>query len=73
MKNFDEFSKPGRGTTDSYPPPEYLVQPHKGEKGFFLFKAAFDKLRKNKDKNSYSPSISWRFADQEIDSTENEK
>ena len=30
-------------------------------------------LRKNKDKNSYSPRISWRFADQEIDSTENEK
>jgi len=66
MKNFKEFST--KSSTDSYPPPDYLVQPHTGEKGFFLFKSAFDKLRKNKKRNEYSPRISWRFADEELGS-----
>ena len=63
MKKFKQFSE--IGSTESYPPPEYLVEPHKGEKGFFLFKSAFDKLKKDRKKNIYSPSISWRFADED--------
>jgi hypothetical protein len=62
MKKFKRFAE--RGTTDSYSSPEYLVQPHSGEKGFFLFKSAFDKLRKGRKKNEYTPKISWKFADE---------
>lgn len=40
-------SKPGE--TDSYDPPKYLVQPAKGDTGFFLVKAAFEKRKKRFD------------------------
>lgn len=64
VKSFKSFAK--RGETDSYPPPEYVVQPAKNDTGFFMFKAAFDKLKEGgkKDKKSYNPKISWRFADE---------
>lgn len=45
---------PKRGETDSYPPPEYLVEPAKNDTGFFLVKSAFDKR-----KLRYSPGISY--------------
>lgn len=53
---FEDFSKnvPKGGETESYPPPKYLVQPAKGEKGFFMFKRAFDKRRKKFDTGYFS-------------------
>ena len=35
--------------TSSYPPPEYLVEPAKDDKGFFMLKAEFDKKKKRFD------------------------
>lgn len=67
MKNFEEFVNEGNGSTESYPPPEYLVQPHAGETGFFMVKAEFDKLshrKKKRNNKKFSPSISWSFADE---------
>lgn len=66
MRTFTEFINEDKGHTDTYPPPEYLVQPHAGETGFFMFKAAFDKMRSKRKKtnNSFSPRIEWRFADE---------
>ena len=49
--------KKGRGTTDSYPPPEYLVQPAEGDKGFFLFKNAFDKMKKRFETGFFSTTV----------------
>lgn len=66
MKNFKDFINEGKDSTSSYPPPEYLVQPAKGDKGFFMFKAQFDALKsKNKkvDKKKFTPKIQWNFAD----------
>ncbi len=53
---FEEFSKDTvkSGETDTYPPPKYVVQPAKGEKGFFMFKKAFDKRRKKFDTGYFS-------------------
>ena len=52
---FEEFKvSPPRGETDSYPPPKYVVQPAKGDKGFFMFKKAFDKRRKKFDTGYFS-------------------
>jgi hypothetical protein len=45
------------GETDSYPPPEYLVQPAKGDKGFFLFKGAFDKMKKRFGTGYFSTTV----------------
>jgi hypothetical protein len=49
--------KKERGTTDSYPPPEYLVQPAKGDKGFFLFKHAFDNMKKRFETGFFSTTV----------------
>jgi hypothetical protein len=64
IKLFEEFEKTQetknkpkkkkRGETDSYPPPEYLVQPAKGDKGFFMFKKAFDSMKKKFDVGFFS-------------------
>lgn len=43
FKTYSEFSK---GTTDSYPPPEYVVEPQPGDKGFALVKKALNKTVK---------------------------
>ena len=67
MKTFEEFANNESCSTESYPPPEYLVQPHKGETGFFMVKAEFDKFRNRKKKRNnkkFSPSINWSFADE---------
>jgi hypothetical protein len=60
---YEEFQKTPkkkqktRGTTDSYPPPEYLVQPAKGDKGFFLFKHAFDNMKKRFETGFFSTTV----------------
>jgi hypothetical protein len=43
FKTYSEFSK---GLTDTYPPPEYVVEPAPGDKGFALVKKAFNKMEK---------------------------
>jgi hypothetical protein len=57
IKLFEEFKKSGE--TDNYPPPKYLVEPHKGEKGFFMFKRAFDKKKKRFDTGYFSTTVNW--------------
>ena len=47
IKKRKKLSKTGE--TDSYDPPTYLVQPAKGDTGFFLVKAEFDKRKKRFD------------------------
>lgn len=65
MKNFNDFINEGKDSTSSYPPPEYLVQPAKGDKGFFMFKAQFDAIKDKKktNKKKFTPKIQWKFAD----------
>jgi hypothetical protein len=46
--------QPKRGETDSYPPPEYVVQPAKDDKGFFMFKKAFDSMKKKFETGFFS-------------------
>lgn len=46
------------GTTDSYAPPEYVVQPQKGETGFFLVKKEFEKMKRR-----FTPGIHFSYAD----------
>ena len=67
MKNFKEFLLEKDGSIENYPSPEYIVQPHAGEKGFFMFKSQFDvmKSKKKKDKNKFTPHIMWKFADED--------
>jgi hypothetical protein len=48
VKNFSEFN----ADTSSYPPPEYVVEPAKDDKGFALVKTAFGKMKKY-----FQPSI----------------
>jgi len=45
-KNLPKFDKFEEGTTDSYTPPEYLVQPAPNDTGFNMFKKAFDNQKK---------------------------
>lgn len=63
IKLFEEFEKtqtrkkPKKkksAETDSYTPPEYLVQPAKDDKGFFMFKKAFDNMKKKFDVGFFS-------------------
>jgi hypothetical protein len=61
IKLFEEFEKTlpkkkkkKRGETESYAPPEYLVQPAKDDKGFFMFKKAFDSMKKKFDVGFFS-------------------
>lgn len=57
FKSYDEFEKSNSASTDRYEPPKYVVQPAKDDKGFAMFKAAFDSK-----KRKYTPGISWSFA-----------
>ena len=41
---FEQFEKDSN--TDSYTPPKYLVKPAPGDKGFYMFKKAFDNQKK---------------------------
>ena len=66
LKLFEEFEKelkkkkkkkkeaPKTGETDTFAPPEYVVQPAKGDKGFFMFKNAFDKMKKRFETGFFS-------------------
>jgi hypothetical protein len=49
--------KMSQGETGTYTPPEYLVQPAKGDKGFFMFKHAFDKMKKRFDTGFFSTTV----------------
>lgn len=46
IKNLPKFDQFSEGETDSYEPPKYLVKPAKGDKGFYMFKKAFDNQKK---------------------------
>lgn len=46
IKNIPKFSTFEKGETDTYEPPKYLVQPASGDKGFYMFKQAFDNQKK---------------------------
>lgn len=46
------------GDTESFDPPEYVVQPAENDTGFFLVKKEFEKMR-----GRFSPGISFSFAD----------
>lgn len=48
-QNFEEFSA---ANTDNWPPPKYLVQPAKGDKGFAIAKSQFNNMTKH-----FSPGI----------------
>lgn len=63
MKYFDEFINES-GMTDDYTPPVYVAQPHAGEKGFFMFKKAFDKMKSKDSTKKFVPHIEWKFADE---------
>jgi len=61
IKKYKEFS-PERvsgdpSLTDSYPPPKYVVKPAKGDKGFFMFKKAFDRMKKRFDTGFFSTTV----------------
>lgn len=47
------------GETETYEPPKYVVQPAKNDKGFFLVKKEFEKMKKR-----FSPSVSFSYADE---------
>ena len=44
--------------TEDYEAPEHVVQPAKDDKGFFMYKKAFDRM-----KSAYTPGIRFSFAD----------
>jgi hypothetical protein len=48
-QTFEEFDK---ANTDNWPPPKYLVQPAKGDKGFALAKSYFHNMT-----NHFKPGI----------------
>jgi hypothetical protein len=52
MKNLKKEKKQKKqrfANIENFKAPEYVVQPHEGEKAFFMFKAAFDKKKKRFD------------------------
>lgn len=52
---FEDFSKnTDKSEITNYEPPKYLVEPAKGDKGFFMFKRAFDKRKKKFDTGYFS-------------------
>lgn len=68
IKLFEEFQeelekkkkkkKKSKGeSTEDYPAPEYVVQPAKGDKGFFMFKDAFDKMKKRFSTGFFSTTV----------------
>lgn len=50
IDNFSGFEKKKRkkkgADTSSYAPPKYVVEPAKNDTGFFMFKKAFDSMKK---------------------------
>lgn len=42
----EEISKKDKSKTDSYPPPKYVIQPAKGDKGFALLSGYMKNLKK---------------------------
>lgn len=48
-QTFEDFDK---ANTDNWPPPKYLVQPAKGDKGFALTKSYFHNMT-----NHFKPGI----------------
>lgn len=65
IKMFEEFQqtetlkkkkkKKSKGEAiEDYPAPEYVVQPAKDDKGFFMFKKAFDSMKKRFSPGFYS-------------------
>ena len=44
-------------STDDYDAPEYVVQPAKGDTGFFMFKNAFDKMKKRFEPGFFSTTV----------------
>ena len=63
IQNFENFLNEKKkaeiqsSETDSFEPPEYVVQPAKGEKGFFMFKHAFDKMKKRFETGYFSTTV----------------
>jgi hypothetical protein len=68
IKMFEEFQidetpkkkkkKKSKGEAiEDYPAPEYVVQPAKGDKGFFMFKKAFDSMKKRFDTGFFSTTV----------------
>lgn len=56
---FEQFvQKMKDAATENFEPPKYVVQPQKGDTGFFLVKKEFEKMKRR-----YHPSISYSFAD----------
>ncbi len=53
LKNFQEFSD-NKSSIENFEPPKYVCQPAENDKGFFMFKAAFDKTKKR-----FVPHISY--------------
>ena len=45
-KNLPKFEDYEKGSTESYAPPKYLVQPAPNDTGFYMFKKAFDNQKK---------------------------
>ena len=54
IKNFSDFllENKDEDLTSSYSPPKYFVKPAEGDKGFEMFKKAFDEQKKY-----FQPSI----------------
>jgi hypothetical protein len=66
LKLFEEFQQDlvekkdeekEEGSTDSYPAPEYVVQPAPDDKGFAMFKNAFDKKKKRFETGFFSTTV----------------
>ena len=64
IKLFEEFNtdkpkkkKTNSGEIENYEAPEYLVQPAKDDKGFFMFKKAFDKMKKRFSTGFFSTTV----------------
>lgn len=67
IKKFEDFKKEelpkrkkkltNKGETESYDPPKYVVQPAKGDKGFFMVKKAFDSMKKKFDTGFFSANM----------------
>jgi len=48
---------PKTGEIENYESPEYVVQPAPGDKGFFMFKKAFDNMKKRFSTGYFSTTI----------------
>jgi hypothetical protein len=53
----EEKEQVEESSTDSYPAPEYVVQPAPGDKGFAMFKHAFDNKKKRFETGFFSTTV----------------